>query len=178
MQSPCPYSPGENEPSAEEVQSLHQLILDDHYASVFDKLALPTQAAALRMGFTIQEDARVTVGMWRCLLPQFKDRLFMGGLYPAENSCCTIWDVLYPHLDWKDWNPNLLAKASTFFGLEKSVFVSMLGRTRQFGQALSENVIQVDTGDGGLLPATVSYLKDGTLLSVADFMRLVDVVPL
>lgn len=178
MYAEDPYSPGQIEPSTEEGQSLYQFVLDDHYASVFDKLALPTQAAALRLGFTIQQDAGVTVGMWRCLLPQFKNLLFVGGLYPADNSCCTTWEVLFQHPDWKGWNPNLLAKASTFFGLEKSIFVSMLGRTRQAGKALSENATQVDIGDAGLLPAAVSYLKDGTLLGLADFMRLENVVTL
>ncbi len=171
-----PSPPWEAEPTVEDLQALNYTVVSDHYASIFEKLAFPLQSASLRTGFLLPEDEKLMVGIWRCAIPQLNDVRFVGGLIPPDTCQDMMWLFDWLPFRWNnDWNPNLLSRAATFFGLEKSVFVAMLSRTRKVPAPQDALPFRIP-GSGESMPESVSYLKDGTLMVSRDFMRLEEVV--
>lgn len=176
-----PSSPGEDVIDGDSQADLQQMVRAVHYSSVFDKLALPLEAVALREGLTLPADQRIAVGLWRCLLPSLKHLLFVGGLFPPPGADCWPFWLYWNPLDKLSWSPNLLAAGATFFGLEKTRFRSLLNYTRE-GQQFEGDATGI--ADFGFLPSqlelpdTVSLLRDGTLMTPGAFVRLQEVVEL
>lgn len=171
-----PYSPGEAEPSADALHALGSVVVSHHYASVFERLNLPLNALALRQGFPLPEGQRVTVGLWRCLVPPLDGLFFVGGLLPPEDLDVCPWSFAWfpPAYRGYCWNPNLLAGQTTFFGLEKARFSNVLQTTRTT-ETMALEPSGFNLADSDEIPDNVSILGDYSIMAPGDFMRLEEV---
>lgn len=165
------------EPLDEETQAvLHRIVFARHYSSVFDALNLPLQSAALRYGFTLTDDSPVTVGLWKCLVPPLDNLLFVGGLIPPDGPECLGWPPFWNGDTFRDlqWNPNLIAGRSVFFGLEKAQFQIVLDACRNRIETITNAA--TDLPLPVVLPEELSLTGDSSLVAPEAYMRLTNVV--
>jgi hypothetical protein len=142
-----------------------------HYAGVAEKLAQPILSAALSNGSLLPEEIQLAAAVWEFQDGPLKGRRFVGGHFPREDA--TLVRV-------RDGEDQFVVRGSppwvlgshgpAFFGLEESIFRNVV----KFARGAERATRGIEP-----LPAipffysAVSVLRDGTLLSPVEFLKLV-----
>jgi len=148
-------------------------IVELHYANIAEKLRQPILAAALNSGSLVPEEIRIIAPIWEFQLGRLAKRRFVGGVFGAEN-------IFEQNSDGsvsvrRSIPVDLSSSQPTFFGLEETIFRTLVKMVRAGPEAASSL-------EPFALPrffySAVSILQDGSLLSPVAFLSLREVANL
>ncbi|GAB3923692.1 hypothetical protein [Larkinella terrae] len=137
-----------------------------HYSRLVYKLGLNLIANALDLGFTIPQDLRFNLPVWRCNFGPIAGERFIGGYFGEVE----------PHMVKTDSNrihfqPNILklgVPSHTFFGLKIEVFRSL--RKACLGD-WSQLVDLPQLPDTYARPSNLAWLRDGSISGGLEFFE-------
>jgi len=139
-----------------------------HYSRLISKLGLNLLSESLELGFTIPEQILFNLPIWRCVLPELKDFLFVGGFYSESEP-----KMLETATGTVVFSPNILRlrnPSPTFYGV--SVPVVAMVRQASLGNwnVLSDVPELPDTESR---PSNLAWLRDGSISGSLDFFEFV-----
>jgi hypothetical protein len=159
----------------EAMANLRRRVIAQHYAGILEKLAMPRYASALLDASTVPDEFTVRAGVWRCLVPPWEWKTFVGGFLPFYGTEeYSWWRWMHRRFDL-EWSPNLMAPQVTFFGLEADIFKKILTVVRQ-GLGAADQIREMDIGVQQRRPENMTVLRDGTLLAPMHYFALEDVI--
>jgi hypothetical protein len=142
-----------------------------HYAGIAAKLRQPVLAAALASNVAVPPEISFPAFVWEFLLPQLGGKRFVGGYFPGPGTSQPLRVTSDGSLEQPLTLPlRLDVGQATFFGLDESVFAFICAMARPNG----DEVRRIPRlSEVPFIDSSISMLKDGSIIALADFMRVV-----
>lgn len=171
-----PESPGDIPLSLDASRDVAYAIMACHYSEILTRIGHTLHSAFLRLGARLRTRPNRQAFVWECLIPSLQGKKFVGGAYlPTISRPLSPLYFTKRLPDYHGLLPvscNLSVQPSTFFGLEKTIYSSVIDATYEGVPTLAA----VEEFPVSVMPEGTSLLRDGTLLCPLEFMRLVEVI--
>jgi hypothetical protein len=170
-----PASPGDTSIDEEISVELGASIIAQHYSDISVKMNQPLLATALLTGVPLPEELRVVAVSWRVVTGPLEGTQFVGGFF-SETGNAPIVENGENGVTLRSPNIFRLDEPSpTFFGLERSVFSSVVSSART-SRMLSDRLAKFENTRP--FYSGFSVLRDGTALGPLEFFAPVEVLTL
>jgi hypothetical protein len=164
-----PNTEGLTEGDGIDMQRFSVGVISLHYAGIARKMGIPLLAASLETGTPLPVEVRIPAAVWEVQVAPLKGSRFVGGYFGSTVPRGIQW-VDDPRAYFVGDPGRIDRPFLSFFGLEESVFRSVVGVARSRVD-FAAGVAQV--GPPTAMYSGMSLLRDGSMLAPLEFLRMV-----
>jgi hypothetical protein len=170
-----PSSPGVRPIGADASGPLVAAIISLHYGVIAEKLRQPYLAVSLTNGVPIPNELRIQAVAWDVISGPLTGRRFVGGYFPGPDGEPLQREV-NGRIYMQRHNPlRLDSPSATFFGLEESIFRSVVAMARSEAALAAQIEHFTDTE---FFYSGFSALRDGSAIGPLEFFSPAELITL